>query len=304
MTSYVFDQGKIVPESSVNLSFRVKAFNYGLALIDGIRAYWNPQQQQLYVFRLRDHLVRFQQAIRTVQLAIPFDVETMRHAVLELLRYHRFRQNVYIRPIAYRGEEGLLPDFAGSKDRLLIYCITQGIEPTQAVYTARVSSWTRVSSEAIPSWLKIAGAYVNSALSYTEVAQEGADRAILLTPEGNVSEGATENLFMFRRGQLVTPPPSDDIFEGITRDTVMQLAAREWCAPVVERSIPRIELYSADEIFLTGTLTQIRGVTTLDGRRVGTGKEGVVTAQFQQMYSRIVYGEDHRYAYWLTPVYG
>jgi branched-chain amino acid aminotransferase len=166
-----------------------------------------------------------------------------------------------------------------------------------------VSSWRRIEDTMAPARAKCTGIYVNSALAKSEALQSGFDEAILLTMDGHVSEGSAENIFIVRQGVLYTPPPSDNILEGITRQTVMHLAREEMGLDVVERSIDRTELYASDEVFLCGTGAQVAPVIEVDRRRVSDGEPGPVTLRIQDIYNGLVSGGNAKYAEWLTPVY-
>jgi branched-chain amino acid aminotransferase len=165
------------------------------------------------------------------------------------------------------------------------------------------SSWRRINDNMIPARCKVTGGYVNSALAKTEALEHGYDEAIFLTADGFISEGSAENIFLIRDGRLITPPLSDDILEGITRDTVMELAREELGIETTERAIGRTELYIADEAFLCGTGAQVSPIAQVDKRPLGSGRIGPITAKIQALYFDVVKGKQKKYSHWLTPVY-
>jgi branched-chain amino acid aminotransferase len=299
---YVYFGGRLVPLAEATVSIATHALHYGTGCFEGIRAYWSEADAQLYVLKMPEHYARFLRSCAMVHIACPHTVEELGAITRDLLRRNAFRQDVYIRPLAYKasrvikvGLEGLRDDFAVMAAPMGDYVSVQGLR-------VQVSAWQRTSDNAIPARSKLTGGYVNIALAANEAHRNGYDEALLLNPEGHVSEGSGSNVFVWRRGALATPPVSDDILEGITRDLVMQLAAAEGI-PVVERPIDRSELYVADEVFLTGTGAQIAPVTVIDGRPVGAGVIGPVSQRLQRAFFRAVRGQDPRFRDWLTPVY-
>jgi branched-chain amino acid aminotransferase len=222
---------------------------------------------------------------------------------IDLVRRNNLRENCYIRPFAYKANEIIGVRLNDLDDAFLIYTVPMGDYVATTGLRCGVSSWRRVDDNMIPARAKISGAYVNSAFAKSEALMNGFDEAIMLTSEGHVSEGSAENIFMLVDGSLITPPASENILLGITRDTIMQLARRELDRVVRERQIDRTELYVADEIFLTGTGAQIAPVIEVDHRPVGTGKVGTLTETLQQAYHDVVRGKRSEYSEWLTPVY-
>lgn len=301
--SYVVYQGKILDESQVSISVRNMAFNYGLGCFEGIRAFWNDMQKQLYVFRMKDHYCRLLNSCKILHIDIPFTACDLCKQTLELLRKSDCCRNVYIRPIAFKGSNREIPQLIDPDNRIVIYYTPMEITLGREVFSTKVSSWSRVGNTMIPPWAKPTAAYLNSALATTEAVLNGYDEAILLTRDGHVSEGPGENIFIVRDGALITPPASDDILEGITRDTVMLIARNELGMRIIERSLPRVELYSADEVFFTGTVIGIKPIVEIDRRIVSKGYEGIITRTIRNIYNNITFGNDFRYIALLTPVY-
>ena len=296
--------GQIVPMSEANVSVATHGLNYGTGCFEGIRAYWNAGQEQLYVLKLREHFERFANSRRMLKMQPRESIEELCEITLDLLRRQNFRQDVYIRPLAYKASRTIKLSLSSLEDAVTIFAFPMGnyVDISSGLHVG-ISSWRRVSGNAIPVRAKTVGAYVNSALAIDEATAAGYDEAIFLTDSGYVSEGSSCNLFLVRRGQLSTPRTADDILEGITRNAVMEMAERELGIQTRERAIDRTELYDADEIFLTGTGVQISPVTKIEGRAIGSGQPGPITMELQRRYLNAARGDDPTYAAWCTPVY-
>jgi len=297
-------QGEYVPIEDATISIMTHAFNYGTGLFEGIRGYYNADEDNVLVFRLAEHIDRMARNCNILCMEIGEDREKMAEICLEIVRRSEFREGVYIRPIVYKNELSLGPKLKGVESSLCCYVIKLGdycdIENGLDV---AVSSWRRVGDNAIPTRVKATGSYINSALAATEAKQAGFDEAIFLRDDGTVAEGSAMNIFMVREGKLVTTPPNSDILVGITRNTVMELAARELGIEVIERPIARTELYVADELFFCGTGAQVAPVRSVDRRLIGNGAPGPVSKQLQELYFNVVLGKVEAYRHWCTPVY-
>lgn len=302
MGKWAFFEGEIVPLSDAKVGIGTHAFNYGTGCFGGMRAYWNPDHEQLYIFRADKHLTRFLESCRLLNIVLPYSKQDLLAITLELLRRDEYREDAYMRPIAYKATEDITPRLYDLDDEYAMFTRPQGNYIKLAV-SAGVSSWRRVDDNSIPARGKITGAYVNSAFARSEAHWNGYDEAIVLNQDGHVSEGSAENIFCIRQGKLITPPVKDNILEGVTRATVMQLAQEELGLEVVERSIDRSELYLAEEAFFTGTGAQVSAIVQVDHRSLGDGGVGMLTRQIQDLYFRTVRGNHARYMHWLTPVY-
>lgn len=280
------------------------ALSYGTGCFEGIRAYWNEEAEEAYIFRAREHFERLHRSCRIMNIKLPYSADELVEFAVELVRRNGLRENSYIRPFAYKADEIIGVKLHGLQDHFTMYAVPMGDYVSTAGLRCGVSSWRRVDDNMIPARAKISGAYVNSALAKTEALQNGFDEAIMLTAEGHVSEGSAENIFLVVNNELVTPPPSENILLGITRDTVMQLARRELDRITRERVIDRTELYCADEIFLTGTGAQICPVIEVDHRPVGSGTIGPIGAELQHIYGEVVRGKRADYMEWCTPIFG
>lgn len=300
---YAFFDGGFVPLEDAKVSVMTHAFNYGTGVFEGIRGYWNDDQQNLFVFRLREHYERFRKNTAMVFIDVPYSVDDLIDKTVRLLRMDGFRENVYIRPLAYKSSKQIGVNMEGVADALTVFATPYGkyIE-TDRPLTVCVSSWLRSDDNAIPGRAKVTGNYINTALAKNEAIRNGYDEAIVLNRNGYVVEGSAENVFLVRDGVLVTPSLADGILEGITRDTIIKLAQEELGLATVERSVARTELYYADEVFLTGTGAEVSAVGSVDGRVVGNGEMGAITTVLQRLYFDVVAGRSEKYLDWLTPI--
>ena len=297
-------QGKIVPLSEAKVSVTTHALHYGTAVFEGIRGNWNEGDQKMYVFRMREHYERFFQGCRIMMLDIPYDVDELCQITVELLRSCGYREDLYIRPLAYKSEERVanLKLHELSSDFTLIVVPFGAYIETDGAINCCTSSWRRIDDTIIPPRVKISGHYVNSILAKTEAVLAGFDEAIMLTQNGDVSEGSGENLFMVTKSVLYSPLVADNNLTGITRDSAMTLARNELGLEVVERGIRRSELYLADEVFLTGTAAHVTPVGTLDSRDIGNGGIGPITKEIRGMYLDAIRGDNEKYMDWCTEV--
>jgi branched-chain amino acid aminotransferase len=300
----VFLNGEIIPADQARVGVMTHAISYGTGCFEGIRGYYNSDKDEVYVFRAREHYERLHRSCRILKINLPYTVDELVEITSELIRRNGFHENCYIRPFAYKADEIIGVKLNDLVDHFVIYTVPMGDYVSTTGLRCGVSSWRRVDDNAIPARAKISGAYVNSAFAKTEALTNGFDEAIMLTGEGHVSEGSAENIFLMVNNELVTPPPTENILVGITRDSVIQVARRELDRITRERVIDRTELYVADEIFLTGTGAQIAPVIDVDHRPIGTGKIGPVASEIQRVYAEVVRGMRPEYMDWLTPVYG
>lgn len=298
----VYFEGKYVPRDEAKISVMTHGFNYGTGLFEGIRGYYSKEEDKIFVFRLKEHIDRFTRNFKILCMDIPESAADIEQICLEVTKRSGFREDVYIRPLCYKSELSLGPKVREVESALTVYSIKLGdYVDTASGLDVAVSSWRRLSDNAIPSRAKCTGSYINSALAATEAKQAGFHEAIYLRENGTVAEGSAMNIFMVLDGKLITPPPTADILVGITRNTVMELAA-EFGLPVVERDISRTELYVCDELFFCGTGAQIAPVRSVDRRLVGDGKPGPITTQLQRLYFDVVQGKVAKYRHWCTPV--
>lgn len=300
---WAYLDGEFVPLAEAKISIAAHVVNYGTGVFEGIRAYWNAAAEQLYVFRSREHFERMTRSGHLLRIALPATPEELVETTRELLRRNGFRADVYVRPLAYKAGRVMKVALAGIRDGFALYAFPVGGYLPVDGLKAAVTSWRRISDNAIPARGKVTGAYVNTALAVDEVNLRDAEEAIFLTADGHVSEGGGANLFIVRDGTLVTTPVTADILEGITRDCFMTLAG-EMGLRVVEREIDRTELYLASEVFFSGTGAQLAPCVAIDGRRIGDGRIGSVSKALGERYIAIARGDDPAYPEWRTAVYG
>jgi len=302
--TWVYFDGEVVRYQDVRLGPMTHALHYGTGCFEGIRAYWNATQQQLYLLKGAAHYDRLRRSASILRLELPLSSPELVRTTVELLRKNDARTDTYIRPLVFISAEEIGVRLHGLQQSFLIYTAPLGeYIALDGGIRCVTSSWRRVSDASIPARAKVTGSYVNSALAKSEALEAGYDEAIMLSLDGHVSEGSAENLFMFKDGVFVTPPVTDDILEGITREVMIGLIRSELGLTLVERSIDRTELYACDELFLCGTGAQVSPVVEVDRRRIGSGQVGPHSRQLQDIYFRAVRGEDERYREWLEPVY-
>ncbi|GAC1444212.1 MAG: branched-chain amino acid transaminase [Chloroflexota bacterium] len=301
---YAFFQGNIVRLEEAKVSVMTHALNYGTGVFEGIRGYWNEEREEIFLLLVREHFERFLKNSRMVFIEVPQSVDELVDITIQLVRQSQFREDVYIRPLAYKSSEHIGVSMEGVADDITIIAVPFGnyVDIDRGLSVC-VSSWQRSSDNAIPARGKIAGNYVNSALAKNEAVRNGYDEAIVLNSLGHVAEASAANIFMVRNGVLITPALADTILEGYTRDVMIKLAQDEFGITTEQRAIGRSELYYADEIFITGTGVQVAPVTSVDGRRIGDGRVGPVASSLQRLYFEIVKGRNAKYLDWLTPVY-
>ncbi|HVM30178.1 MAG TPA: branched-chain amino acid transaminase [Candidatus Limnocylindrales bacterium] len=296
--------GEFVPLADARIPVMTHGFLYGTATFEGVRAYWNEEQEQLYGLRLPEHFQRLLHSAHILLMKPRYTVQNLVDVTVELLRRNQFRQDTYVRPTMYKSTEAIGVRLHNLEDAITIFAVPFGeyIAIDRGI-TAQTVSWRRNSDQALPARAKITGAYANSAFSKSEAVLNGYDEAIVLTADGHVSEGSAENLFIVRDGRLITPAVTDDILEGITRAGLIELAQGELGVETVARQIDRSELYIADEVFLCGTGAQISPVVEIDHRAVGTGDVGPITERLTELYFDVVRGRNDKYAHWVTPIY-
>jgi branched-chain amino acid aminotransferase len=278
--------------------------NYGTAVFGGLRAYWSEEEKQLFLFRPHDHFRRFLQSGKLLCMELPYSPESLVDATTELLRKEGHLEDCYIRPLAFYADEIIGVRLHDVTPQVSIVAIPFGVYVTNDLgMHVTFSSWRRVDDNIIPARGKIAGAYVNSAFAKTDALRAGFDEVLVLNQDGHISEGSAANFFLFRNGVWATPPITDNVLEGITRKTIIQLMRDELGWEIEERPIDRTEIYLADEAFLCGTGVQISAIARVDYRNVGTGKLGEYTARLRDIYSDVVHGRSAKYRSWCHPVY-
>ncbi len=303
MPSYAFFHNEFVPLAEAKIGVMTHALHYGTAIFEGIRGNWNSEKQQTYIFRLKEHYERLLRGCKVLHIDLPYSLDDMCRITVELVEKCAFQEDIYIRPLAYKSSQSLGVRLHGLENDFLAFIIPWG--PYLDVDKAKcvVSAWRRPDDNVIPPQVKISGMYVSGAFAKTEAIQDNFDEAILLAPDGHVSEGSGENLFLVIDGKLVTPATYSNILLGITRNTVIELAREELGIETEERLVDRSELYTAQECFLTGTAAHITPVAEIDHRKIDKGEIGEVTQKLQQIYFDAIRGNNPKYMHWCTPAY-
>ncbi len=302
---HAFFRGRIVPYAEARVGVLTHALNYGTGCFAGIRGYWNADEQELFVFRPHDHFRRFLESARLLDMTLPYTASELTDALISLLRTELLREDCYVRPLAFYGDESIgvrLHNLSSPEVSIVAMPYGRYMENEEGVH-ATISSWRRVDDNMIPARGKITGSYVNSAFAKTDAQRAGFDEAIVLNQDGHVAEGSAENFFLVRNGVLVTPPVTDNVLEGITRRTIMELVRDVLQIPVVERSIDRTEITLADEAFFCGTGVQIAAITRVDHRPIGSGRMGPIVAALRELFFNVVRGKRPEYRGWCHAVY-
>ena len=299
LSTHAFFEGKIVPWSEAKINIATHGFLYGTAVFSGMRAYWNEEKKRLFVFRPYDHFRRLLHSARMMMMSIPYDEDGLIDLTLELLRADAWTEDIYLRPTIYKADMGIGVRLHDLRDDFCMFVMPfEKYVKNDTNAHVTFSSWKRIDDNVIPARGKVAGAYANSALIKTDANRAGFDEALALDGNGHVSEGSAMNVFMLRDGVLVTPPVTDNILEGITRRSIMELARGELGLQVVERSIDRTEVFIAEEMFMTGTAAQVVAVTKIDHRPVGKGEMGPITTKLRAMFDDVVRGKNQKYINW------
>jgi branched-chain amino acid aminotransferase len=298
---FAWFDGKFVKDDEATVSVMTHAIHYGTSVFEGLRGYWNLKN--LYIFRLNDHIKRFRNSGRIYSISLKFTDKEISNAIINLCKKNKVRQSCYIRPFYFVGRYGInLHVTENAPTHTAIVMFPFGDLFNKTGIKAGVSSWRRIHDVSTPPLAKMGGNYLNSILATQECKRNGYDEAIMLDQLGSVSEAPGENIFLVRNNKLITPPASSSALEGITKDSVIKIA-QDIEFEVIEREIPRTELYLADEIFLTGTAAEITPIISVDGKKVGIGKAGKITKQLYSIYSEIMTGRNEKYSDWITSVY-
>jgi branched-chain amino acid aminotransferase len=303
MPSFTFFQGDTVPLEEARIGVMAHALHYGTAVFEGIRGNWNEEAGQLYLFRLKEHFQRLLNGAKVLKMNPVYSPEELCNITVELANKCQFREDIYVRPLAYKSSQALGVRLHELEDDILIIVIPWGAYLDVESARCGVSSWHRPADNTMPPSVKISGMYVNNAFAKTQAIENGFDEAIMLAPDGHVAEGSGENIFIVMNGKLVTPPVTDNILPGITRNSIITLAREELGVETIERTIDRIELYNAQECFLTGTAAHLTPVSEIDNYSIGSSAVGPLTAKLRDLYFDVIRGKNPGYAHWCTPVY-
>ena len=304
LPQYCFLEDKFVKWEDAKVPVSTHALHYGTAVFAGLRGYWNENEKQLYVFRMRDHFERMHNSVRIIFIDLKYSVDELMGITKELLNKNKFMCDVYIRPLAFKSTGPMVVgmDITKIPSSFLMFALGFGeYLPLGGGLHVCTSTWRRIPDVAVPARGKISGTYVNSCLVKSEAVYSGFNDGIFLTEDGYVSEGSAMNLCMIRNQTLITPPVYADILEGITRRTIMHVA-EDLGIPVEERPVQRSELYVCDELFFCGTGVQLAPIAKVDHREV-KNPDMPITKKLQEAYFDIVRGKNKKYKDWLTPIY-
>ncbi len=304
MTEYVYLNGDYVDVTKASIPVRTHAFLYGTAVFEGIRAYWNEEEKQLYAFRVPEHYDRLQRSAKIMYMQSPHTTEEYCAITRNLLKKNNYKEDAYMRPTLYKSAQKVGPGLYDNPDSFLIIANKMGdyIDTSKGLKVC-VSSWRRNSDNAIPPRAKVAGSYANAALIKTDAHNAGFDDAVVLDEAGQVTEGSAMNLFLVQNNKLVTTMKTDNILVGVTRNTIIELAKDVLGLEVEERAIDRTELYISDEAFYCGTGAQVSPIVSIDNRDLGDGTVGPIAKDLQKLYFDVVKGRVPKYKKWCMPVY-
>jgi branched-chain amino acid aminotransferase len=303
MPPFAYFQKKFMPCSEAKVNILTHALHYGTGVFEGIRGNYDREKGITYLYRAEEHYQRLLDSGKIMKIKIPYSVEELCDLTTQLVQKSGSKEDVYIRPIAYKSAEQIGVRLHNVEDdfAIILATLSNYLDLDKGIRCCS-SSWRRPDDVSIPSRGKICGAYITGALAKSEALERGFDEAIVMTTDGHVSEGSGENLFMVFKGKLVTPPGSDACLLGITRDSVIQLAKNELGIETLERHIDRSDLYIADEVFLTGTAAHVTQVLQIDEYKIGSGKIGKITKKLQKLYFDVIYGKNKKYMDWCLPV--
>lgn len=299
--NYVWFDGEMIEWDNAKVPIMTHAMHYGTSVIEGIRAY--AAKDNLYVFRLADHMKRLQKSASVYSIGVNYSIDELVKGTVDIIRKNEVKTSCYIRPIAFVGFHGIdlsVTEKSPSHIAILLFTFDQYLN-SKGIKVC-ISTWRRINDLSTPPLAKAGGNYLNSVLATQECKRNGYDEAIMLDSYGMVSEAPGENVFIVRDGKIYTPPVSSSVLEGITRDTAITIA-RDLGYDLIERAIPRTELYISDEIFLTGTAAEVTPVISVDGHKIGEGVEGPISKSIRETYSKAVRADIKEYMHWLVPVW-
>lgn len=304
MTEYVYMSGEYVEKEKAVIPVMTHGFLYGTSIFEGIRAYYNDEDKQLYAFRVPEHFERLKKSGKVMHMTVPNTTEELCEVTKTLLNKNGYKEDTYIRPTLYKSSQKIGTHMINNPDSLLIFSVPMGdyVDISKGLKVC-VSNWRRTSDNAIPPRAKVGGAYANAALIATDARLAGFDDAIVLSEDGTITEGSAMNLFLVMDGKLVTTQATDNILQGITRDTIITLAKEVFNLEVEVRTIDRTELYVADEAFYCGTGAQVSPIVNIDNRDLGDGKVGPISSKLQKLYFDVVKGKVPEYKKWCLPIY-
>lgn len=303
ISDIAYFDSKFVPLSEANINIKTHAFLYGTSIFEGIRGYYLSETNSVAIFRLKEHMARLLESAHFYFLTPPHSVDDLCDITVELVKQNKPSTDIYIRPTLYKTGVNITPRMDSTENACCIWVHPLGnyLDTSKGLKVC-VSSWRRLDDNALPPRAKAGANYLNTALMVTDSRNSGFDDAIALNQDGTVSEGSAMNLFLIQDNILITPGKTDNILEGITRDTLITLAKNELGLTTEQRPVDRTELYRADEAFFCGTGAQVAPISSIDHRTIGKSGIGPITQQLQALYFKVVRNQLPQYSSWVTMV--
>lgn len=298
---YLWFDGKVTPWDEANIHVS-QGHIFAHSIFEGIRSYWNKEQEKLYVFRLKEHIERLYRSIKLMRMTSEFKIAQVTQASLEILKVNGYKEDAYVFPTVFFNPMVYLNKMVGPT-HMFIHTFPHASKlekPTGA--SACISNWTRINDNIMPARVKCWANYRNSAIAWTDATLKGFDETLMINTRGKICEAPGACVMMIQNGVLITPPVTSDILESVTRATLLQIGREVLGLEVVERDIDRTELYTAEEIFLCGTGAEVSPISSIDSYTIGDGGIGPITERFRRGYNDIIRGIDTRYDEWRTPV--
>lgn len=300
---FIWLNGELVPWADAQVHVTILGWSTLGAVFEGIKAYWNRDQEELYGLQFAEHYRRFLYSMRFQRLESRWTADDLAAASVELLRANQVREDSYVRPLAYFGDTTWFSTCAESRTHCFIWTIPfRSVLGSGATVRACVSTWTRLADNMMPPRIKCISNYQNSRMALIEAVRHGYDTPILLNDRGKVTEGPASCLFIVRDGVAITPSINSGILESVTRRTILKICRDELLIPTEEREIDRSELYVADEAFFCGTGAEVQAVSEIDGYKMGSGQIGPVTARIEHAFHEMVRG-DSSHSHYRTAIY-
>lgn len=299
----IWFKGNIVPIDEAKINVLSPTSQFGLNVFEGLRAYWNKLEQQLYIFKLEEHTKRLQQSLKMMRFNSNFTNEFLNQSVIDIIKANNFKEDIVCRQTVFLDGFGSWASVDNVEMFIAPMAKGRAYPASKVGIDVCISSWERISDKTMSPKIKMGANYMNSRAGQMEAVRNGYDSTIFLNDNGKVSEGPGSCLFMVRDGKLITPPLTASILESITRDTIINIARDELKLKVIERDIDRTELYIADEVFMCGTAVEIVPVLSIDRLDIGNASKGKITSKLEKLYFDIVRGYKEKYKKWLTPIY-
>ena len=299
----IWFDGKVLPVEDAKVNVLSPTSQFGANVFEGIRCYWNDEDNQLYAFRLQDHLNRLLRSVKLFRFESKYSLDDLQNSFIEVVQANKYKEDIAVRQTIFL--DGMGSWFATGPTNMFIAPIPKARLNPDVSKGIRccVSSWERINDNSLSPRVKVGANYINSRAAQLEAIQNNYDSSIFLNNQGKVSEGPGSCLFIIRNNTLITPPHTASILESITRDTIIEIAINDLGLKFEERDIDRTELYIADEAFLCGSAIEISAIVNIDGYSIGNSEKGDITKKIHMFYLEIVSGKVEKYSSWLTKIY-